>query len=118
VDIAVGAVAPELGLCPGQDLGDPAFDPGNPLDLNGDPLIFGLQLDKGDRVIVEARRSDTVPGNGQVITFYEPPGLRARLSIDGILLQGNDVQCAQAPCSLSSEEGDPSPNVSFSLTVK
>ena len=103
---------------PGQVLGDPALDPDNPLDLNSDPVIFGLELNKGDRVIVEGRRSDTVPGGGQVIRFEEFPQIRARLVIDGILLQPDDIQCADEPCSLSSQEGDSSPNVSFSYTTR
>ena len=118
VDTVVGAVTPTLGLCPGQGLGDPGLDPGNPLDLNSDPTIFGLQLEKGDRVVVEARRSDTVPGGGQVITFHGFPGIRARLSVDGIVLQADEVQCAEEPCNLSSEVEDPSPNISFSFTTR
>jgi hypothetical protein len=113
-----GSTSPELGRCPGQDLEDPGFDPGNPLDLNADPVVFGLQLDKGDRLIVEARRSDTVPGGGQVIIFHEFPGIRAAVSIDGIILGADEIQCGQGSCSLSSVSGDPSPNVSFSFTTK
>ena len=119
VDLVVGATTPVLGLCPGKDtLGEPGLDPGNPIDLDSDASIFGLQLNKGDRVIVEARRADTAPGAGTVITFHEPPGIRARLLIDGVVLQADEVQCAEKPCSVSSEDGDPSPNVSFSFTTK
>ncbi len=117
VAASVASEPPLLGLCPGREIdGEPGIDPGNPNDLNSDPTIFGLLLDKGDRVIVEARRSDEVPNHG--ITYHGDPLITARLTVDGVLLQPGEVQCGVPPCRLTSELGDPSPNISFSFTAR
>jgi hypothetical protein len=107
-----GDLDPVLGECPGPGLGTAALDPATP-DANPDPTIFGFSLRKGDTVIVEARRSNTIPGGGQIIEFLQQPGIRARLFIDGALLQADEVTG-----NTSSPFTDPSPNVSFSFTSK
>jgi hypothetical protein len=97
---------PRLGDCPFGSVGAAALDPFT-ADANPDPTIFGFELLKGDTVRVEARRSSTVPGGG--IDFVQPPGIRARLFIDGSLLQPNQVTG-----NTSSNAQDESPNISFS----
>lgn len=111
-DLGGAPLNPQLGQCPGPDLGNPALDPATP-DANSDPLVFGFALEKGDTVIVQARRSDTIPGGGQIIQFLQVPGIRARLFIDGALLQADEVTG-----NASSPNTDPSPNISFSYTSK
>jgi hypothetical protein len=105
------AVDPPLGVCPGQDLGDPAFDPFT-ADGNPDPTIFGFTLDKGDTVIVESRRSDETPGGGQIIEFFSEPGLLAEFFVDGSALQSDEITG-----SLVSTDPE-SPSISFSFTSK
>jgi hypothetical protein len=112
LDLGATELDPELGECPGPDFGDPVLDPATP-DANPDPTIFGFSLQKGDTVIVQARRSDTIPGGGQIIAFQQDPGIRARLFIDGALLQADEITG-----NASSAPGDPSPNISFSFTSK
>jgi len=108
----LGALVPELGNCPGQDLGDPKLDPLT-ADANRDATIFGFTLNKGDTVFVEARRSDQVPGGNEVFEFFEPAGIRATFTVDGATLQESEVQG-----TLTSTSGEPSPNLSFSFTSK
>jgi hypothetical protein len=81
-----GATLPELGLCPGRTVGEPALDPGNP-NSGVDSLSF--DLDAGDTLIVEARRSDNVPSGGLI--FINPASISARLFIDGVELSPNEV---------------------------
>jgi hypothetical protein len=108
-----GALTPELGVCPGQDnAGDPAMDPGNPLGSSTDTATtFGFDIDSGDTVILEARRSNTPPEGG--IVFIQPPGLRFRVMVNGALLQPDEVSG-----SLTSQSGAASPNLTFSFTVQ
>lgn len=110
--VGAGSLNPALGRCPGPTLGTAAFDPAT-TDANPDPTIFGFALEKGDTVIVQARRSDSIPGGGQIITFLQQPGIRGRLFIDGTLLQADEVTG-----NTSSPSTDPSPNISFSFTSK
>ena len=58
---------------------------------------------------VEARRSSTVPGGGQVIDFIQAPGLRARLFVDGTPLRADQVTG-----NLTAGSQSESPNISFS----
>jgi len=91
VEAALGALDPPLGFCPGADLGDPGIDPATEDLSPTDPTIFGLALQKGDTLIVEARLANATPGGGQVIEFLQDPGLRARLFVDGTQLQSDAV---------------------------
>jgi hypothetical protein len=107
------ATNPALGVCPGKDeAGDAGIDPGNPLSTNSDNrTAMAFDLQKGDTVIVEARRSNQFP-EGE-IPFTQLPGLRARMRVDGTLLQSDEVEG-----NLTSSPSDPSPNISFSFTSK
>ena len=107
------SLEPRLGACPGQDnAGDPAMDPGNPLgDSTDTETTFGFDIDPGDTVIVEARRSNTLPEGG--IVFIQPPGLRFRVMVNGALLQPDEVSG-----SLTSQSGEDSPNLTFSFTAQ
>jgi hypothetical protein len=105
-------LVPPLGNCPGDDFGDPAVDPGT-VDGNPDPAVFGIDLNKGDTLIIEAVLSDEVPGSNQVIEFDFEPRLRSVLEIDGAALQAGDVIG-----DISSGENGPGAFVSFSYTSR
>ena len=107
--IQIGTLPPTLGVCPGDPVGEPEIDPGNPLDLSSNPVKFGLILNKGDTLVVQSRRSDTLPGGG--IPYTTLPGIRAVVNVGGIQLQAGEVEGNRA-----SGAGDPSPNISFSFT--
>ena len=98
---------PVLGICPGDPVGTASLDPGNPL-ASGTTLAVAME--PGDTLIVEARRSNTIPGGGTVIEFLANPSLSATLTIDGAPLLGTEVEG-------SLESVDPvSPNFAFSYT--
>ena len=110
-----GALTPRLGVCPGQNTaGDPGMDPGNPRSVSSDTeTTFGLDLNKGDTLLVEARRSDTAPNGFAFGSITQLPGIRFRVFIDGALLQADEVAG-----NLISDTGDDSPSVSFSFTAQ
>jgi len=81
-----GANTPLLGFCPGDTVGEPALDPGNP-EAGVDSLAFSL--DSGDTLLVEARRSTMIPGGG--INFINLSSISARIFIDGAELSPNEV---------------------------
>jgi hypothetical protein len=104
---------PMLGICPGRDTaGNAAIDPGNPLSHNTDTeTIFAFEVEKGDTILVEARRSNTPPAGG--IVFYSLPALRSRFFIDGQELQSDEVDG-----SLNSPSNAASPSVTYSYTTQ
>jgi hypothetical protein len=101
---SVSATDPPLGLCPTPYLGDPVLDPVG----NGGLTSLAFELNKGDTLRVEARRSAEVPGGNTVIPFSTPAGLRAVVTIDGVPLQADEVTG-----NLTGSPSDPSPNLSF-----
>ena len=112
-NLGLGPLDPQLGLCPGTDsLGDSALDPLTE-DLDPDPDIFGLTLLKGDAITVEARLSDVTPGGNVVIPFLVNPGIRARLFVDGTVVQPDEIDG-----NLVSQPDDPSPNIVFTFVSK
>lgn len=90
VNVGLGGAPPDpaLGFCPGDPVGEPGIDPGNPI-TDAEGLHFNL--DPGDTLIVEASRSNATPGGGQVITFITPPSIRARLFLAGAEITPQEV---------------------------
>jgi len=113
VTAILGPLNPELGVCPGVDnAGDPAMDPGNPMSISSDTeTAFVFETQKGDTVIVEARRGFTPPEGG--IEFTAPPGLRAQVFVNGALLQADELEGESVGSA-----GDTSPSISFSFTSR
>jgi len=103
---------PPLGNCPGDPLGLLGTSVMDPLttDLNPDSTIFGLDLRKGDTLIVEARLSDQVPADGGIIPFISNAGIQTMITVDGVALQANEVVG-----NLSSTDPD-GPAITFSFT--
>jgi hypothetical protein len=91
-------------LCPGPYPGDAVLD--------GNPLPYELTLNKGDSLIVEARRSPAAPPIRGLQLGGDPPPLLSGLTVNGVLVQASDL------VGNVSSGSDPAGSISFYYVVK
>lgn len=80
---------PYGGLCPGTSFTSDGGDP----NLGGMPLPISVELERGDTLIVEARRIAAQPGNGIPVNNASQ-SLRAQLFVNGTITAVDGVATA------------------------
>ena len=96
---------PPFGICPGVDLGDPG------IRSTGQP--YSLKLDKGDTIIVQARRfTEPILPPGIEFPTDDFPDVRVQFFVDGVQLSATQVN---GPTSTGTDlDGE----INFTFTVR